>query len=159
MIHTSLQETLLPDFRCGNCGRIGARQQTVSQGLPTFLIVHANKPGVAACLSATRNVRLSGRDLHRFAAVHHTRGTTKFGHYTTTVATHTNAFHCHGHNLAEEQHLFTDALSKAFLIVYQNNDADVLHQCGGSHPTPSSVVVHADEESEHLFGDNANTEH
>ena len=71
-ILTSLQETPVSDFRCDNCGRMGARQQTVLQDLPPFLIVHINKPGVAPCLSAERDVRLSNTDFHRFAAVHHT---------------------------------------------------------------------------------------
>ena len=59
---------------------------------PPFLIVHVDKPGVVACLSAERDVRLSGRDLHRFAAVYHTGETTKTGHYTATVATQASAF-------------------------------------------------------------------
>ena len=73
-ILTSLQETPVSDFRCDNCNRMGARQQTVLQDLPPFLIVHLNKPGVAPCLSAERDVRLSGTDFHRVVAVHHTQG-------------------------------------------------------------------------------------
>ena len=71
-IATSLQETPVSEFRCDRCGKKGAHQQTVLQELPPFLIVHLNKPGVAPCLSAERDVRLSGSDFHRFAAVHHT---------------------------------------------------------------------------------------
>ena len=51
-ILTSLQETPVSEFRCDHCGQKGARQQTVLQDLPPFLIVHLNKPGVAPCLSA-----------------------------------------------------------------------------------------------------------
>ena len=135
-----------------------ARQQTVLQDLPPFLIVHLNKPGVAPCLSAERDVRLSGTDFHRFAAVHHTGKTTTSGHYTATVATQASVFHCDDPCVTEQPHLLTDAWSNAFLILYRNNEADVLHQCGGSHPAPRSVVIDANEDSEDLFGDNANTE-
>ena len=92
-IPASLQEALASDFRCDNCGLLGARQQTVLSDLPQFLVAHVNKPGVAACLSAERDLRLSGTDLHRFAAVHHTGETTTSGHYTATVATQASAFH------------------------------------------------------------------
>ena len=111
--------------------------------------MHINKLGVAACLSAERDLRLSGTDLHRFAAVHHTGETTTSGHYTATVATQASAFHCDDLNVTEQPHLFTDAWSNAFLILYRNNDADVLHQCGGSHPAPRSVVIVGDKDSEH----------
>ena len=57
-------------------------------------------------------------------------------------------------NVTEQPDLLTDAWSNAFLTLYRNNDADVLHQCGGSHPAPRSVVIAGDEDSEHMFGDN-----
>ena len=112
-ILTSLQDTPVSDFRCDNCGRMGARQQTVLQDLPPFLIVHLNKPGVAPCLSAERDVRLSGTDFHRFAAVHHTGETTTSGHYTATVATQASVFHCDDPCVTEQPHLLTDAWSNA----------------------------------------------
>ena len=59
-ILTSLQEASVSDFRCDNCGLMGARRQTVLADLPPFLVVHVNKPGVAACISAERDLRLSG---------------------------------------------------------------------------------------------------
>ena len=59
-ILTSLQEASVSDFRCDNCGLMGARQQTVLGDLPPIVVVHVNRPGVAACLSAERDLRLSG---------------------------------------------------------------------------------------------------
>ena len=148
-ILTSLQETPISDFRCDTCGRRGARQQTVLQELPPFLIVHVNKPGVAPGPSAERDVRLSGTDLQRFACVHHTGATTTSGHYTATVATQASAFHCDDSCVTEQPHLFTDAWSNSFLILYRNNDASVLQQCGDSLSAANRVVIDSDEDSEH----------
>ena len=127
-ILASLQEAPVSDFRCENCGLMGARQQTVLGDLPPFLVVHINKPGVAACLSAERDLRLSGRNLHRVAAVHHTGETTTSGHYTATVATQASAFHCDDPNVTEQLHLFTDAWSKAFLTVFTSAAVHTLRQ-------------------------------
>ena len=152
-ILTSLQETPVSDFRCDTCGRMGARQQTVLQDLPAFLIVHLNKPGVAPGPSAERDVRLSGTDLQRVASVHHTGVTTTSGHYTATVATQASVFHCDDSIVTEHPHLFTEAWSNAFLILYRNNEASVLQQCGDSLSAANSVVIDSDEDSEHSCGD------
>ena len=89
-----LHDTSIPDFRCQACGQIGALQQTTLGDLPPFLIVHVNKPGPVAGITAERTVHLSGTELHRFAVVHHTGESTTSGHYTSTVSTQTSAFHC-----------------------------------------------------------------
>ena len=112
-ILASLQEALISDFRCNHCGLMGARQHTVFGDLPLFLVVHVNKPGVAACRSAEHDLRLSGTNLHRFAAVHHTGETTTSGHYTATVATQASAFHCDDPNVTEQPHLFRYNIKKA----------------------------------------------
>ena len=42
--------------RCDNCGLMGVRQQTVLGDLPLLLVVHVNKPGLVACLSAEHDL-------------------------------------------------------------------------------------------------------
>ena len=44
---------------------------------------------MATYLPSQARVRLSGTDLERFAVVHHTGATPVSGHYTATVAAHT----------------------------------------------------------------------
>ena len=87
-ISSSLQETAVPDWKCEACGKVGGRKQSALGNLPPFLLVHINKKaGFAADLASEARVRLSGKDLNRFAVMHHTGATPKGGHYTATVAT------------------------------------------------------------------------
>ena len=140
-ILASLQEVPISSFKCEHCGLMGARQQTILDNLPPVLVVHVNKPEVDACLPAEHHLRLSGTDLQRFAAVHHTGETTTNGHYTATVATQASVFHCDDSTVSEQAHLSIDAWPNAFLILYQNNAAAIFQ------PAPRTLRIDGDEDS------------
>ena len=79
-ISLPLQESLLPDWKCEACGRIGGRKKSTLGDLPPFLLVHINKKaGVVTNLPSENSVRLSGKGMNRFAVVRHTGATPKSG--------------------------------------------------------------------------------
>ena len=144
----SLQQATIPSFKCEACTRTGAQQQTVLGDLPPFLIVHINKPGPTAALSAENAIRLSGTDLQRIAVVHHTGETAKSGHYTATVGTQTSAFHCNDYTITPQPYLFDQVWPNAYMIFYDTRSPHVFDWRGNSHPAPSSVLSNDSEKKE-----------
>ena len=129
-ISAALQEADIPDWRCEECGKIGARQQTALGDLPPFLIVHVNKfAGLATGVTAEATVRLSGTDLDRFAAVHHMGETPNSGHYTATVATKTMAYDCDDRFVGSLADGLANAWQNTYLVFLQNPSASVLPPC------------------------------
>ena len=139
-ISLSLQETALPDWKCEACGKVGGRKQSALGDLPPFLLVHINKKaGFAADLASEARVRLSGKDLNRFAVVHHTGATPNSGHYTATVATQEMAYYCDDSRIAAQPDLFTSAWQNAYLIFLQNSG-----RSGDPHPAASTAFANGD---------------
>ena len=119
-ICAALQESSIPGFHCGVCGRQGARQQTVFGDLPSFLVVHVNKQaGHGTGLPAESNVRISGTELRRFAAVHHAGRTPTSGHYTSTVAAGESAYHCDDLTIDARPDLVANAWDDTYLVFLQ----------------------------------------
>ena len=121
----SLQEAAIAEFKCEACRGTGARQQIALGDLPPFLVVHVNKKaGTATSLPAESRVRISGTDLDRFAAVHHTGETPKNGHYTATVTTPGMAYYCDDSTAAPRPNLSASAWDNAYLIFFQKSCGD-----------------------------------